>query len=227
MASASPSYWGNVQYSIGRRYFEFDGGEGTVMQWQGIITNQPDWVEITTWNDFNESTYISPVSNPGQYEAQVQVPMRYSHAGYLELAKRYIAWYKTGVPPATNDDALFYFYRTHSTNLVASATNDVPVTWFVGDVADVIYNTLFLTAPAQLNVLSGTNSATYSLGTGLQQVRTPFAPGTQTFTLTRNGSRVLSVQGPPILSQITNYDYFTASGYAYALQAPGNFSAKP
>lgn len=227
MASASPSYWGNVQYSIGRRYFEFDGGEGTVMQWQGIITNQPDWVEITTWNDFNESTYISPVSNPGQYEAQVQVPVRYSHAGYLELAKRYIAWYKTGVPPATNDDALFYFYRTHSTNLVASATNDVPVTWFVGDVADVIYNTLFLTAPAQLNVLSGTNSATYSLGTGLQQVRTPFAPGTQTFTLTRNGAQVLSVQGPPILSQITNYDYFTASGYAYALQAPGNFSAKP
>ena len=197
------------------------------MQWQAIIANQPDWVEITTWNDFNESTYISPISNPGQYEAQVQVPMRYSHAGYLELAKRYIAWYKTGVPPATNQDALFYFYRTHSTNLAASATNDIPVTWFFGDVADVIYNTLFLTAPAQLNVVSGTNSVTYSLGAGLQQVRTPFAPGTQTFAVTRNGTPVLSVQGPPILSQITNYDYFPASGFAYGLPAPGNLTAKP
>ena len=227
MASASPSYWGSVQNSIGRRYFEFDGGEGTVMQWQGIIANQPDWVEITTWNDFNESTYISPISNPGIYQSGLQVPVRYSHAGYLELAKRYIAWYKTGVPPATNKDALFYFYRTHSTNLVASATNDVPVAWFLGDVADVIYNTLFLTAPAQLKVVSGTNSATYSLGAGLQQVRTPFAPGAQIFTLTRNGTQVLSAQGPPILSQITNYDYFTASGFTYGLPVPINLNANP
>ena len=226
MASASPGYWGSVQYSIGRRYFEFDGGEGTVMQWQAIITNQPDWVEITTWNDFNESTYISPISNPSQYEAQVQVPVRYSHAGYLELAKRYIAWYKTGVPPATNQDALFYFYRIHSTNLVASATNDPPVTWLLGDVADVVYNTLFLTAPAQLKVVSGTNSVIYSLGAGLQQVRTPFAPGTQVFSVTRGDTRVLSAQGPPILSQITNYDYFTASGFAYGLPAPVNLNAQ-
>ncbi len=227
MASATPSYWGSVQYSLGRRYFESDGGEGTVMQWDAIVTNQPDWVEITTWNDFNEGSYISPISNPGQYETQIQVPVRYSHAGYLELSKRYINWYKTGVAPTIKDDALFYFYRTHSTNAVASNTNDIPVTGIVGDLADVIYNTLFLVSPAQLNVVSGTNSVTYSLGAGLQQVRTPFAPGTQTFTLTRNGNRVLSVQGPPILAQITNYDYFPASGFAYALPAPVNLNAKP
>jgi glucan endo-1,3-alpha-glucosidase len=227
MASASPSYWGCVQTGIGRRYFEDDGGEGTITQWQSIIANQPDWVEITTWNDFNESTYVSPVVDPGQYESQFSTPHRYSHAGYLELTKRYIAWYKTGVPPAINQDALFYFYRTHSTNLVASATNDTPVMWFLGDVADVIYNTMFLTAPAQLQVVSGTNSVIYSLGAGLQQVRTPFAPGTQTFTLVRKGALVLSVQGAPILSSITNYDYFTTSGFVYGLQTRTNLVAQP
>jgi glucan endo-1,3-alpha-glucosidase len=227
MASASPSYWGSVQYSVGRRYFEFDGGEGTVMQWQSIVNSQPDWVEITTWNDFNESTYISPIQDPALYETGLQVPVRYSHAGYLELAKRYISWYKTGVAPATNQDALFYFYRIHSTNLVASATNDVPVTWFLGDVSNVVFNTLFLTAPAQLNVVSGTNSATYALGAGLQQVRTPFAPGRQIFTVTRSGAQVLAVEGPPILSQIINYDYFPASGFAYGLPAPVNLTAQP
>jgi hypothetical protein len=113
---------------------------------------------------------------------------------------------------------LFYFYRIHSMNLVA--TNDTPVANLIGDVADVIYNTLFLAAPAQLNVTSGTNSVTYSLAAGLQQVRTPFAPGAQTFTLSRNGTQVLSVQGPPILSVITNYDYFPASGYAYGPVIP-------
>ncbi len=227
MASASPSYWGCVQAGIGRRYLEFDGGEGTITQWQSIIANQPDWVEITTWNDFNENTYVSPVVDPGQYEAQFATPHRYSHAGYLELTKRYIAWYKTGIPPATNRDALFYFYRTHSTHLAASATSDIPVTWLLGEVADVTYNTMFLTAPAQLQVVSGTNSVIYSLGAGLQQVRTPFSHGTQTFTLLRNGGPVLSVQGPPILSSITNYDYFTASGFGYGLQTRTNLVAQP
>jgi glycosyltransferase involved in cell wall biosynthesis len=148
-----------------------------------------------------------------------------AHAGYTDLTKRYISWYKTGVPPATNQDVLYYFYRIHSMNLVA--THDIPVTWLLGDVSDVVYNTLFLTAPAQLLVSSGTNSATYSLGSGLQQIRTPFAPGTQTFTVMRNGNPVASVQGPPILSSITNYDYFPASGYAYGLQAPTNLVAHP
>lgn len=227
MAGVSPFYWGCYQPTYGRRYYEYDGGEGTVMQWQSIIANQPDWVEIVSWNDFGE-TYISPVLDPEQYvqyAPQMVTPHRYCHAGYTDLTKRYISWYKTGVPPATNQDVLYYFYRIHSMHLVA--TNDVPVTAFGGDVADVIYNTLFLTAPAQLHVVSGTNSATYSLGSGLQQVRTPFAPGTQTFTVTRNGSPVLSVQGPPILSSITNYDYFPASGYAYGLQPPSNLVAQP
>lgn len=220
MASVTPHYWGYNQLSLGRRYFEFDGGEGTVSQWQSIITNQPDWVEITTWNDFNESTYISPVTNPGQYEQQIQAPVRYSHAGFLELSKQYIACYKTGRQTALTNDALYYFYRTHSTNLVASNPSDAPVTWFLGDVADVIYNTVFLTAPAKLEVDSGTNSATYTLAAGLQQVRTPFAPGVQSFILWRNGVEVLSTQGPPILSQIQLYDYFPASGFAGALPVP-------
>ena len=225
MASITPSYWGCVQTNLGRRYFETDGGEGTVTEWQSIIANQPDWVEITTWNDFLESTYISPIANPAQYEPEYAVPQRYSHAGYLELAKRYIAWYKTGVPPVLNQDALYYFYRIHSLKLVAP--KDIAVTNLYGDASDVIYNTLFLTAPAQLQVLSGTNSVTYSLGTGLQQIRTPFAPGAQSFTLSRSSNMVLTALGPPILSAITNYDYFTASGFAYGLQAPTNLVAQP
>lgn len=221
MASVSPHYWGWGQYTIGRRYFEFDGGEGTVTQWQGIIASQPDWVEITTWNDFNESTYISPVINPSQYEPQLATPFRYSHNGFLELSKQYISLYKTGQQQISlTNDALFYFYRTHSTNLVASDTNDPPVTWLIGDVADVIYNTLFLTAPAQLVVVSGTNSVTNSLAAGVQQVRTPFSAGAQSFTLIRNGVTVLYAPGPPILSQIVNYDYFPASGFAYGLLPP-------
>ncbi|MGO8697760.1 MAG: endo-1,3-alpha-glucanase family glycosylhydrolase [Limisphaerales bacterium] len=222
MGGYSPSYWGCAQPTAGRQYFETQGGEGTIAEWMWIITNQPDWVEISTWNDFNESTYSLAVTNPVQYESELLTPCRYSHDGYLELSKHYISWYKTAQEPPITNDALFYFYRTHSTNLVALNTNEIPVTAFNGDVQDVIYNTLFLTAPAQLTIASGTNLFTNALAAGLQQLRTPFSPGPQIFTLTRNGTTVLTVQGPPVLSQIQVYDYFPASGYAYgAIPPPG------
>ena len=222
MAGVSPHYWGNQQPSLGRRYYEYDGGEGTMLQWNAIIANQPDWVEIVTWNDFNESSYISPVNDPEQYEEQVTTPHRYSHAGFLELSKHYIAWYKTGQEPPINQDVLFYFYRSHPQHAVASDTNDIPVTGFVGDIADVIYNTVFLIAPAQLEINSGGNLSTNTLAAGIQSLRTPFTPGPQSFTLTRNGKMVLSLQGPPIMSQITNYDFFPASGFEYSLSPPSN-----
>jgi glucan endo-1,3-alpha-glucosidase len=225
MASYTPNYWGSMQTSNGRRYFESDGGEGTISQWTSIIQNQPDLVNIVTWSDFNESTYVSPVLNPEQPqygEAFLTTPHRYCHSGYLELSKHYIAWYKTGQEPPINQDALFYFYRSHPQKAVASDTNDIPVSDFVGDISDTVYNTVFLTAPAQLEIASGTNCTTNTIAAGIQSLRTPFAPGPQTFTLKRNGTIVLSVQGPPIMSQITNYDFFPASGFAYGLNPPTN-----
>lgn len=220
MAGCSPSYWGCAQLTTGRTYFESQGGEGTISQWNWIIQNQPDWVEIITWNDLAESTYINPLATPDQFNQSP--PKRYSHAGYLELAKPYIHWYKTGQPLAITQDELFYFYRTHSTNAVAMNTNDVPVTVFMGNVQDVIYTTVLLTAPASLEITSGTNHATNSLPAGISNVRTPFAAGAQNLTLRRAGQQLLSVQGPDIQSQITNYDYFPASGYAYSLYPPSS-----
>lgn len=222
MASYAPTYWGNVQTTLQRRYYETQGGEGTALQWMSIITNQPDWVEICTWNDFNESTYVSPVDNPGQYSANVQTPYRYSHAGYLELSKYFINWYKTGQQPPITQDALFYFYRTSPNSATATDTNDTihPQCWGGTDCPDNIYNTLLLTAPAQLIVCSGGTLTTNSVPAGLSHVETPFTPGPQCFTVQRNGQNIITLQGTNILSTIVDYDYFTASGYAYATNTP-------
>ena len=222
MASVTPNYWGAAQYSLGRRYFESDAYEGLALQWNSIITNQPDWVEIVTWNDWNESSYISGVDDPGKYNGSdsLQTLKRHSHVGYLELSKRYIAWYKTGKEPAIERDAVFYSYRTHSKDLVAKRTNDAPVMWFLGDCQDVIYTTCTLTSPAVLEVKSGALSSTNVLPSGMSHVRVPFSAGRQIFTLRREGSEVVSVEvvsveGVPIASEIEVYDYFPATGYGY------------
>ncbi len=77
-----------------------------------------------------------------------------------------------------------------------------------------------MTAPAQLEIASGANLFTNHLAAGLQQLRTPFSPGPQSFTLKRNGAVVIAASGPPILSQIQLYDYFPASGCAFSLNPP-------
>ncbi|HWV99986.1 MAG TPA: endo-1,3-alpha-glucanase family glycosylhydrolase [Candidatus Acidoferrum sp.] len=220
MASVTPHYWGFKQYSIGRRYFEFDGGEGLALQWQSIMTNQPDWVEIVTWNDFNESTYSSPVADPGQYFSELVSPRRYCHSGYLELSRRFISWYKNGQQPGIDSDALYYFYRTHPKSAVALNTNDVPVTWFIGNAQDTLYTTVFLVSSAQLEIDSGLTSTTNSLPAGMSTVRTPFIPGPQKLTLSRGGSQVLTVKGPDIQTNIQVYDFFPASGFAYGKPIP-------
>ena len=197
-----------------------------VKQQYWIIQNQPDWVEIITWNDLNESTYINPLPNPDQNNQSAV--KRFSHAGYLELTKRYISWYKTGQQPDLNNDVLFYFYRTHSTNAVAIDTNDVPVTCFLGDVQDVIYTTVMLTSPANLEIESGSTKTTNSFPAGISNARITFSAGAQKFTLRRNGLQLLTVKGVEIQAQIKNYNYFTASGYAYLptqLIPPGNLKA--
>jgi glucan endo-1,3-alpha-glucosidase len=226
MASVAPHYWGCVQYSIGRRYFEFDGGEGIAHQWTAIITNQPDWVEINTWNDFNESTYLSPVDNPGKYFSALASPVHYTHAGYLNVSRRYIEWFKTGQQPPIRADSLYYFYRTHPKNAVAP-TNDPPVTWWVGTCQDNLYATLFLSAPAQLQINSGPTITTNSLPAGMSQVRTPFSPGAQKLTLWRGSNQVFSAQGPDIQTNIQLYDFFPATGSASEPLPPSNFSVKP
>lgn len=224
MASVAPHYWGCVQASLGRRYFESDGGEGLALQWSSIITNQPDWVEIVTWNDWNESTYLCPIDDPSQYFSGAQTPKRYCHGGYLELSKHYISWYKNGVEPPINHDALFCFYRTHSKTAVASNTNDLPVTWFIGNVQDTSYSSVLLLAPASLEIRSGATATTNTLAGGLHHVRVPFSSGPQSFTLRRNGVQLLSIRGSDILSNIVNYDFFPFTTHGqYPPTPPNNF----
>jgi hypothetical protein len=220
MASIAPNYWGWAQPGNGRRYFETYGGEGISLQWKSIITNQPDWAIFVTWNDFNESTYVSPVEDAGAYFYQLAAPLRNSHKGYLELSRRYITWYKTGQEPPIDRDALFYFYRTHPKSAVASNTNEVKVTTFFGDVQDVLYLTALLVKPANLEILSGGNWQTNSLGSGIQHLRTPFTPGVQKFTLRRDGTEVLSLSGPTIQSNILLYNFFPTSGFGYGGSNP-------
>jgi glucan endo-1,3-alpha-glucosidase len=223
MASVAPFYWGARQGN--RRYFEFRGAQGLAVQWEKIIEIQPEWVEIVTWNDFAES-YLCPISDPGQYNAEMKFPPRPSHAAYLEFCKDYIRWYKTGQRPRIVRDELFYFYRPHPKDAVATqeevnaapeylrGITTKPVTEFNGEVNDELFVTVRLTAPAQLTITTGTRVTTHALEAGQSHVQAPFDLGPQRFELRREGKLIISADGPAITGKPAWFNFFNHAGYA-------------
>jgi hypothetical protein len=224
MASVYPNYWGYKQYSVGRRYYESLGGEGLELQWDQLLGYAPDWVEIVTWNDFHESTYVSPVVNPGQYFGELLSPRRNTHAGYLEFCKYYITWFKSGYAPSIDRDALFYFYRIQPKSLVI--TNDIPVTWISSYVQDELFLTTMLKSPAKLVVNSGGVQTEYDQTPGISHIRVPFQPGAQVFQLWRNGNELGQINAAQITTSLTNYNFFPTSGFAYFADRIPNSAAK-
>ena len=217
MSSVSPQYWGDIQGGS-RGYNEFHGGEGLDIEWNSIINVQkPNWVELFTWNDFDESTYFSPIDDVCKYWPDVTghrtLDFYKSHAGELALTKYYIQWYKTGVKPTATNDAIYFFYRTQPMNMVATNDTRGPVASRTGGVQDVIYVTAILPSAATLQVTSGSTQQTFQLPAGNSSIRVPFSVGSQTFTLSRNGKQLLTKQGEPVVSSAPeyNFNYYTGS----------------
>jgi len=111
-------------------------------------------------------------------------------------------------------DALFWFYRIHPKDAIAS--EDRPVKALHGDVQDVLYVTVMMTAPAELRVTSGPHKSVHPLRVGIQHLRIPFSPGPQHFAVYRNGESILAGNGDAITNRISRYDFFPTSGFAYA-----------
>lgn len=218
MSSVSPQYWGNRQITIGRRYFEYSGGEGLARQWQSIINVQKsDWVELFTWNDYDEATYFSPIDDINKYWPYLQHPalgFYKCHAGILKLNHYYVNWFKTGAAPHPATDSFYFAYRTHPKNAVA--TNDPlgGVSWFLGDIQDDIYVTTILTAPATLVVTTGTQTLSYSVPAGLTNTRVPFQVGAQSFKLVRGENTLLTQTGEPITASSDEYNFIYTTGSA-------------
>lgn len=198
------------------RYYEYSGGAGMRAMWMDTIErSKPEWVEILTWNDFIEGTYISPIDDPNRYVGAnflegsgVPAGTRgyfHNHAAAGDLMSYYIRWYKTGRKPAIGEDAIFWFYRTQRASNDAGAP---PVKNKYGPVADVIYITANLKSPARLRVDSGGRVTTLKLAAGSHDFSVPFAPGAApSFSLLR-GEYVLKATGNDRIETSTRYNNF-------------------
>jgi glucan endo-1,3-alpha-glucosidase len=223
MAPICLQFWG----ANANRYYEYGGAAGMRKMWMDAINvSHPEWVEIITWNDFIEGSYVSPIDDPNKYPFAnflntTGVPSStlgyfHGHQGATALLPYFIKWYKTGVQPTFSNDSIYWFYRTHSLNsnpgvpTVSAATN-------FGPVADVIYVTANLAAPATLKVTSGTQVATFNLPAGSSDVQAPFTVGSApVFEVDRNGSAAIApTSGTDAIQPSPQFnDYYYSTGFA-------------
>ncbi len=213
MAPICLQFWG----ANANRYFEYSGGAGMGAMWkQAIETTHPEWVEIITWNDFIEGTYISPIDDPNRYPQAnfltgTGVPAGtlgyfHEHGEADGLMRYYIRWYKTGVKPVIDHDQIYVFYRTQSKEASAGKP---PVAHQYGPVADLIYVTALLREPATLEVGSGGKVTTLPLSAGKTEVSAPFAVGSEPdFRLQRGDRVVLSGAGADRIQRAPRYNDF-------------------
>ena len=218
MAPICFQFWG----ANANRYYEYSGYSGMRAMWEDAIrVTHPDWVEIITWNDFVEGTYVSPIDDPARYSGANDLVagaapastlhFYHSHRGATELLAYFIQWYKTGHQPAIQNDTIFWAYRTQLAPESATAIKQY------GPVANIVYLTANLRAPATLHVSFGSITKIIDLPAGSTDVQAPLLPGyAPHFVLTRGTKQLTEATGDDAVSaERLPPDFYYSTGSAH------------
>ncbi|MBW7961790.1 endo-1,3-alpha-glucanase family glycosylhydrolase [Bradyrhizobium sp. BR 10261] len=212
MIGISPYYRG---LSHNYRVFESGGFEGMAAQWTAAIESGANLVEIVTWNDWGESTYVAPFGDIRQQDLwNYHWGPLLSHEAFLSASRYFIAWFKSSAPPVIQHPAIYYFYRLHSkfAHGIASAETGEqgrPKGW--ESLVDGIYVTAFLPRTLTVEVAVGERRQSATLPPGIQHHRFELAEGPVAIQIREDG-RVIGQKELefPItkLGQIGNFNYF-------------------
>ena len=231
MGSVSPQYWGSKQVSYGRMYYEFNGSMGLHAQFAALINNSNcDWIECFTWNDFDETTYFSPIDDVNKYWPYCQnttANFYKQRNGYKNEMPFYIQWFKTGIMPVITQNEVIGYHRTMPNSLHMADPIGVvysgqwnPTTNAPNATDQVVFTTK-LPAPATIIYTGGSPPQIQMANVlaGLQHTAFPFTVGPHNATLSRNNSVFLTLALDPIVGTITppSYNFNYASKVATSL----------
>ena len=250
MAPVSP--WFSTHYGLEVNYSKnwvFPGDSLWYDRWSDILVMdpQPQFLEIITWNDYGEGSYVAPLSSPHYDDGGSKWVNDMPHDGFLEMAKPYIAAFKAGSKTiSVETDQIIYWYRPHLKSASCSDTDTCEKPWpgpspnpnyFVGKpngaetMEDDVFVVALLTADATVQVNSGSSASPPLSGkAGPNFWRVAMGVGKQSFSVTRpDGGTVLSGTSPKdiiadCVCGIYNFNAFVGTlpaGPADALQADG------
>jgi hypothetical protein len=168
-------------------YWEAGNSGAFRKSWTSSIDGSADWVQLVTWSDFSESSQIEPYT-----DATLR---RDIGTGYYDLNAYYATWFLLGKQPPITHDVLYYFYRREPVD-AASPSQSASTRIRTGSSEDDIELLAFLTAPGTVKIAIGGQSFTQNAPAGMTSFKVHTAPGSPVFSLSRNGSDVVSFQAP-------------------------------
>lgn len=166
-------------------YWESHGSLAYRNGWLAAITSGAESVQLTTWNDYGESTALAPITDHDGNAG----------TGYYNLTGYYALWFLTGHPPAITHDVLYYFYRKEPVNALAAKAGSKTDLMAGTANLDEIELVAYLTAAGTLSLASNGTIYTSTVDAGVQSLRAPLGVGSPQFTLTRQGVSVIDFAG--------------------------------
>ena len=205
MAAVSP--WFFKRFNADLNWSQAQDDSIWVDRWINLLSLKPDFIEIVTWNDWGESTYVGPA------DTTVSVPTAYwdtlNHNAFLKMATVFIKAYKAGntvitVDPSEED--VFFFYRLQPAGVLG--TNDtLPLPLDDNYLKNDIFVVPFLSGQeASVTVVSGGKTTQFTAVVGVSKVQVPWTLGTQSLTASRNGAKFVGKSGPSISGQLSQYN---------------------
>ncbi|KNZ64436.1 hypothetical protein VP01_102g7 [Puccinia sorghi] len=184
-------------------------------RWMKLISmpDQPDFIQIISWNDYGESHYIGP--RLGTPPADTTWLDGFDHQSWLKMSDYFIKWYKTGTRPTIEDDAVHFNYRPHSVNAVATSDALPPPTNASVSV-DAVYASTFLSPTStatQLRITIGDMQQSFG-NLSKSEVSTFTAPWNghtgkvEVALLDSSGKELMKKNGDvPITNDIKRYNF--------------------
>ncbi|KAF1808599.1 glycoside hydrolase [Eremomyces bilateralis CBS 781.70] len=134
-------------------------------RWEDAIdTVNPDIIEILTWNDYAESSYIAdlpPKSEDGPGSVQLFDQGNYvygmSHAAWRTMTSYYIQWYKTGSRPTVTSDHAVLWYRPYPKSAQSSSGNGSSSVRNSAGPQDAVFIWALVSKPSTISTSVGAN----------------------------------------------------------------------
>ena len=182
-----------------------------INKWLHLLELQPDFIEIVTWNDWGESSYIGPANPAAKNEDGGCYWSFYDHTAFRNMTKLFAKAFhagKTCVEVERDEEDVFMFYRTQPA-LTNGVNQSLPLPDNVDALQDNIYVVSFLNASATITLESGDNApVSWVAGAGVQKKAISWSLGEQRLKAERKGDEGFGVdkRGMPVSGQYQDYN---------------------
>lgn len=204
MAAISP--WIFKRFDANDNWSQAQDDAIFIDRWQHLLQLKPDFIEVVTWNDWGESSYVGPADTadlcPSCYWDTLD------HSAFLKMTSVFIKAYKAGqssVMVDPSDEDVFFFYRLQPASKLG-IYDTLPLPLDAEYLKDDIFIVSFLASEANITLTTGNNTHQVSGAVGVNKAAVPWTFGDQSLTAQRNGQLFVNKKGPSIYQQLGRYN---------------------